>query len=125
MKVAEVIGQASAPFWLLSEMPKPGCSFQLALAAAASSSMAARLSALLGWLQEEDVQRVEQVLLAAGLPIRGPSLGAERYLELMRHDKKVQDGRLRLVLLQSVGRAVVSDAASEAQILAAVESCCA
>ena len=32
---AEVIGQASAPFWLLSEMPKPGCSLQLALAAAA------------------------------------------------------------------------------------------
>ncbi len=94
-------------------------------AVAVGTVMAARLSALLGWLQEDDVQRVEQVLLAAGLPIRGPRLGAERYLELMRHDKKVQDGRLRLVLLQSVGRAVVSDAASETQILAAVESCCA
>jgi 3-dehydroquinate synthetase len=33
----------------------------------------------------------------AGLPVFGPPLAVERYLELMQHDKKVQDGKLRLV----------------------------
>ena len=35
MKVAAVIGQAFAPGWLVSEMPKPGADFQSAPAAAA------------------------------------------------------------------------------------------
>jgi 3-dehydroquinate synthase len=44
------------------------------------------------------------------------------YLELMRHDKKIEDGRLRLVLLKALGEAVVSDAAPEAEIAAAIEA---
>lgn len=93
-------------------------------AVAAGTVMAARLSCQMGWLAEADVQRVEQILAAAGLPIRGPRLGAEKYLELMRHDKKVQDGKLRLVLLKSIGEAVVSDAATEPEILSTIEACC-
>jgi 3-dehydroquinate synthetase len=47
-----------------------------------------------------------------------------RYLELMSHDKKVQDGRLRLVLLREIGQAIVSDEASEAQIAQAIKARC-
>ena len=43
-----------------------------------------------------------------------------RSLDLMSHDKKVEDGRLRLVLLEAVGKAVLSDKASEAQIMSAI-----
>ena len=42
----------------------------------------------------------------------------------MRHDKKVQDGRLRLILLRNIGEAVVSDQADEAAIGAAIEARC-
>jgi 3-dehydroquinate synthase len=97
-------------------------------AVAAGTVMAARLSALLGYLTEAEVRRVEAVLQAARLPIRGPLLAkanGARYLELMRHDKKVQDGRLRLVVLEAIGRAVVSDGASDAELLAAIDAACA
>ena len=50
----------------------------------------------------------------------GPALNVERYLELMQHDKKVQDGKLRLVLLQKLGQAVLSDAAPLAEIRRAI-----
>jgi 3-dehydroquinate synthase len=90
-------------------------------AVAAGTVMAARLSALMGWLREEDVVRVEQILQAAGLPIRGPQLDAARYLEWMRYDKKARGGKLHLVLLQSLGKAMMDDTASEAQICAAIE----
>jgi 3-dehydroquinate synthetase len=93
-------------------------------AVAAGTLIAAELSRRLGWLSVDDVVRTEKLFLRAGLPVMGAALGAGRYLELMRHDKKVQDGKLRLVLLQGIGKGVVSEAASEAEIVAAIEARC-
>jgi len=93
-------------------------------AVSAGTLIAAHLSCLLGWLQPEQVLRIERLFVRADLPVKGPRLGAERYLELMSHDKKVIDGRLRLVLLKGIGEAVVSDAATAAQIGAAIDAGC-
>jgi 3-dehydroquinate synthase len=93
-------------------------------AVAAGTLIAAELSARLGWLSRETVERIDQLFLRAGLPVTAPKLGAARYLELMSHDKKVQDGKLRLVLLEQIGRAVVSEAADDVSIAAAIEARC-
>lgn len=93
-------------------------------AVAAGTLIAAELSHQLGWLDENSVGRIEQIFVRAGLPVFGPKLGAGRYLELMSHDKKVQDGKLRLVLLRGIGTAVVSERASNAQIRSAIEARC-
>lgn len=86
-------------------------------AVAAGTMMAVQLSYLLQWIREEEVRRVESLIQRCGLPVHGPAgLDSERYIELMRHDKKVEAGRLRLVLLQALGKGVVSDLASEAQV---------
>ncbi|MEF8712823.1 MAG: 3-dehydroquinate synthase [Accumulibacter sp.] len=89
-------------------------------AIAVGSMMAAELSLLLGWIDRHDLLRVERLFQRAGLPVCGPALNVERYLELMQHDKKVQDGKLRLVLLQKLGQAVLSDAAPLAEIRRAI-----
>ena len=91
-------------------------------AVAAGTMMAAEVSQRMGAISTADVERVESLLLRAGLPVVGPALGAERYLELMRHDKKVLAGRLRLVLFKRIGEAVVSDGAGEDAIVAAIEA---
>ncbi len=93
-------------------------------AVAAGTLIAAELSRRLGWITADMVSRIEQLFLRAGLPVKGAPLGAARYLELMRHDKKVQDGKLRLVLLKGVGQAVVSDQADEAMIAEAIAARC-
>jgi 3-dehydroquinate synthase len=93
-------------------------------AIAAGTLIAAELSRQVGWLDEKAVKRIEHIFVRAGLPVFGPKLGAARYLELMSHDKKVQDGKLRLVLLLEIGKAAVSDQASDAQISAAIEARC-
>jgi 3-dehydroquinate synthase len=93
-------------------------------AVSAGTLIAAELSHQLGWLDENALKRIESLFVRAGLPVVGPRLGAARYLELMSHDKKVQDGKLRLVLLQQIGKAVVSDLACDAQIQAAIEARC-
>lgn len=93
-------------------------------AVAAGTMMAAELSRLLGWLTDADVERTESLFQRAGLPVRGPQLGEARYIELMRHDKKVAEGRLRLVLLRRLGEAVLTADADEAAIAEAIRRCC-
>ena len=77
-------------------------------AVAAGTILAARLSERMGLLSADDVERIARLFERAGLPIEAPSLGQERYLELMGHDKKVENGKLRLVLLQSLGKAFMT-----------------
>lgn len=78
-------------------------------AVATGMLMAADLSWRLGWLPEADVSALRDLLLRAGLPVLAPAdLGVDEFLSLMAVDKKVMDGQLRLVLLKSVGEAVVT-----------------
>jgi 3-dehydroquinate synthase len=79
-------------------------------AIAAGMMMASDLSRRLKWLSAADVARIEKLIRRARLPVRAPgTLSAARFLELMAVDKKVLDGRLRLVLLKRLGEAVVTD----------------
>ena len=77
-------------------------------AVAAGTILAARLSERMGLLTVDDVERIARLFRRAGLPVDAPSLGQERYLELMGHDKKVENGKLRLVLLESLGKAFMT-----------------
>ncbi|MBF0114650.1 MAG: 3-dehydroquinate synthase [Magnetococcales bacterium] len=69
--------------------------------------MAAELSVLLDLAPAETVDRTRDLLLAYGLPVQAPAFPVEAYLEAMARDKKVQDGRLRLVVLQRIGAAAL------------------
>jgi 3-dehydroquinate synthase len=74
-------------------------------AVAAGMLIAADMSSRLGMLPLADVQRVRDLLQRIGLPVDAPKFGATRALDYMRVDKKVQAGRIRLVLLEQLGRA--------------------
>ncbi len=77
-------------------------------AVAAGTLMAADLSLRMGWLKVEDVQRIKAIFYAAGLKQQPPALGVDQYLDLMGLDKKVQDGKIRLVLQQAIGESVMT-----------------
>lgn len=77
-------------------------------AVATGTVMAADLSQRMGWLNATEVQRIKAILQAAKLPLDAPDFGAEEYLRLMQLDKKVSDGRIRLILQQGIGKAVIT-----------------
>lgn len=77
-------------------------------AVAAGTIMAADLSRRLGWLNADEFTRIYQLLSISNLPLQAPKLGADRYLDLMASDKKVADGKIRLVLQQGIGKAVIT-----------------
>ena len=86
--------------------------------------MASELSARLGLMPAAFVQRMARVVERAGLPVQGPRLGTQRYLELMRVDKKAEAGEIRFVVIEAVGRAAVRGA-SDAMVGQVLDAHCA
>jgi len=78
-------------------------------AVAAGMVMAARLSGL----PSADVERLCSLLRAAGLPFEPPDIAVEDWLDSMGMDKKVQQKKLRFVLLRELGSAYVTSAYDE------------
>lgn len=86
-------------------------------AVAAGMVLAVELSARLGGLRQEQVARVRALLTRARLPLEPPpELTPDDFLRLMAVDKKVQDGRLRLILLRDLGRGVIADDVATDQV---------
>lgn len=77
-------------------------------AVAAGTMMAADLSRRMGWLSHQEVERIHALLTKAKLPLDAPQLGVEKYLALMQLDKKVADGKIRLILQQGIGKSVIT-----------------
>ena len=69
--------------------------------------MASALSVELGLMPAAFLDRMRRVVQRAGLPVTGPALGVERYLELMRVDKKAEAGGIRYVLIEGLGHATL------------------
>ncbi len=88
-----------------------GCGYGTYLhgeAVAIGTCQAAGLSRRLGLLDDNDVKRIIALFQRAGLPVQPPTeLGAKQMIELMSVDKKNIDGKIRVILLQDIGRAAL------------------
>lgn len=78
-------------------------------AVAAGMVQAAMMSQKLGWLTQNDTDRIKHILTLANLPITPPAISAATALDLMGHDKKVKGGKIRLILLKSLGEGILTD----------------
>ena len=78
--------------------------------------MAAQLSQRLGLVDAAFVARLTALIKKAGLPTVAPALAssaqasADRYLELMRVDKKAEAGEIKFILINQPGQCVVQTA---------------
>jgi 3-dehydroquinate synthase len=95
-------------------------------AVAAGMIVATDLSHRMGWLSRNELVRIEAMMRAAGLPVRiPPPLDGARLRNLMTIDKKVEGGKLRLVLLKRIGEATVVADFPPSQLDQALAACCA
>lgn len=93
-------------------------------AVAAGMVMAADLSVRMGMLAQAEATRVRRLVERAGLPVAGPaSLAPDRYLELMAVDKKAARGRIRFILLEKPGSAVLRGDLPEATVRQTLLAC--
>ena len=103
-------------------------------AVACGMVMAGHLSQALGLIDANSVRRLTSLIARAGLPVRGPTLpetpgvpgaaNADRYLALMRHDKKAEAGAIKFVVLDGPGKALVRSA-PDGMVRDVIDACCA
>ena len=78
-------------------------------AVGAGMCMAARFSKMLGWMAQNEVDRVTALISRANLPVEPPEeISSQQFVDLMAVDKKVKDGQLRLVLMKGIGQSRVT-----------------
>lgn len=93
-------------------------------AVAAGMVMAADLSWRRGAISETDLHRIISLLERANLPVRAPAdMSPDQFKSLMGVDKKVLDGRLRLVLLAAMGKAEITSDIEHDLLLQTFEAC--
>ncbi len=86
-------------------------------AVAAGMVLALELSARRGWIDSTEVEGCRELLRGMHLPVAIPgNMDAGSFLTHMSRDKKVLDGRLRLVLLRAIGEACIVDDAGEQEL---------
>ena len=73
---------------------------------------AARISNVMGILDEGETIRLKRVIEKAGLPTEMPNLKMEDITQSMKHDKKVLRDKVRFILLKSIGSAFITDEVS-------------
>lgn len=93
-------------------------------AVAAGMVMAADLSWRRGAISQQELVRIIQLLQRANLPVKAPAdMSPSQFMELMGVDKKVLDGRLRLVLLESMGKAIITSDIDAQMLQATFDAC--
>jgi len=83
---------------------------------------ASRLARNLGRIGADQTRREEQLLNRLGLPVEVPKLDRQEILAAMMHDKKVQHGRLRLILPTRIGHVELVEGVEADAILAALKN---
>ena len=87
--------------------------------------MAANFSRQLRHISSGEVESIIGLLKKAGLPVNPPKeMNADDFLKHMAVDKKAIDGRIRLVLLESIGKAVVDDSFASEALLSFLNNVC-
>jgi 3-dehydroquinate synthase len=79
--------------------------------------MAFELAASRGWIQQHEVAQVRQLLQFFELPIAPPTeMQIDDFMPYIKTDKKVKAGRMRFILPQQLGLAVICDDVTEAEL---------
>ncbi|WP_446809592.1 3-dehydroquinate synthase [Methylomonas sp. 2BW1-5-20] len=92
-------------------------------AVAIGTCFAADLSRRLGWLNDADVNRIVAIFKAANLPVTPPTeMTTDQYIDLMAVDKKNVDGKIRVILLEALGKASLPVNVDQVQLQATLNS---
>ncbi|SFV85112.1 3-dehydroquinate synthase [hydrothermal vent metagenome] len=79
-------------------------------AVAVGMLMAAKLSVLEGFIDNNDIKQVEYLLQKANLPTSiNSKIDYQDFMDAMSVDKKAINGEIRLILMQKLGRAFISN----------------
>ena len=92
-------------------------------AVAVGMNCAAQLSVNLGMLAPSELDRQNTLLQKAGLSIHIPRIQPQTFLEAMYLDKKANHGKLKLILIEGIGKVTMRTGIPDNEILKVLETC--
>lgn len=92
-------------------------------AVAVGMNCAAQLSVNLGMLAPSELDRQNTLLQKAGLSIHIPRIQPQTFLEAMYLDKKASHGKLKLILIEGIGKVTTRTDIPDNEILKVLETC--
>ncbi len=92
-------------------------------AVAVGMNCAAQLSVNLGMLAPSELDRQNTLLQKAGLSIHIPRIQPQTFLEAMYLDKKASHGKLKLILIEGIGKVTMRTDIPDNEILKVLETC--
>ena len=73
-------------------------------------------------LSAAEAREARALIHSAGLPVLPPTIAESDWLMLMSKDKKAEQGRMKFVLLQSIGAALIRADVSAAELAATLRA---
>lgn len=85
------------------------------------SLAAAYLSAKRGLISMEEVSKLRSLLSDLQLPVTVSGLSSEALLNAVKHDKKMEQGSIKFILLKNIGQAYIDKSVTDCQMKDALE----
>lgn len=82
---------------------------------------AAYLSVQKGLLTEVELEDLKQLLESYGLPVRTSGIDPEDVLKATKNDKKMSSGKIKFIILDKIGNALIDDSITEEEMLEAIK----
>jgi 3-dehydroquinate synthase len=82
--------------------------------------LAARMSAAMNWIGAAECERIETLLASAGLPVAAKGVDPDQVIDRMQLDKKADRTGVKLILVERLGRAVVTPAPDRSVLRAVI-----
>ena len=74
--------------------------------------VAGRIAHRLGVMEKNELDRLKSVITRAGLPTELPQVNTDIIIEVMKHDKKISQGKIRFILPRTIGEVFITDEVS-------------
>jgi 3-dehydroquinate synthase len=71
--------------------------------------LAGKISNKLGLCTKDVSERIKALLFKIGLPVDLPKIPVDKFIKAMALDKKVKEGKVRLILIEKIGKVVIKD----------------
>ena len=71
--------------------------------------LAGKISNKLGLCKKDVSERIKALLFKIGLPVDLPKIPVDKFIKAMALDKKVKEGKVRLILIEKIGKVVIKD----------------
>jgi 3-dehydroquinate synthase len=82
--------------------------------------IAARIACRIGLFPQKELERLINLVAAAGLPTEMPELNVAEVLEAMKHDKKISEGKVKFILPVRIGQVIITDKVSPEMVAEAM-----